>query len=71
MNTYSEAHWRTQGILWHPVQLVNGGLPVQQLHWLFDNVGSRGVNWIYPETHTLCFRSHDHAVMFSLTWCGS
>ena len=71
MITYAEPTWRTCGETWHPVRVVQGGIPVHMFHWLMDHVGARGMAWIYPETHLICFRSHDHAVQFSLTWSGT
>ncbi len=60
-------HMHTQS--WHNVSM-HGMLTVTSYEWLVDHVGARGIDWIYPEARLICFRSHDHAVQFSLTWCG-
>jgi hypothetical protein len=73
MTTWAETErvWRTQRDTWHPVKLSTDVISYPIYDWLLCNVGTRGVSWIYPETRTLCFADKDHAVQFSLTWCGS
>jgi hypothetical protein len=66
---HEETMWPVHAHAWHTVKMP-GMLTVTSYEWLVDHVGAHGVVWIYPEVHLICFRSHDHAIQFSLIWGG-